>query len=66
MYNTEGKTLLQTLQYEKLAQHLSMHKEAKRGKERKKEAKTRKSEKEKLPTSRARKDTSEERRKRDL
>ena len=41
-------------------------KKQKEDKERKKEAKTGKTEKEKLPTSRARKETSEERRKRDL
>ena len=41
-------------------------KKQKEDKERKKEAKTGKTEKEKPPTSRARKETSEERRKRDL
>ena len=49
MYNTEGKTLLQTLQYEKLAQHLSMHKEAKRGQRKKKGSKNGENRKRKTP-----------------
>ena len=49
MYNMEGKTLLQTLQYEKLAQHLGMHKEAKRGQRKKKGSKNGENRKRKTP-----------------